>query len=41
MNYYIDPEVYKKYKEQILEMSQSVQINYAENIPPKNESQVF
>ena len=41
MSYYIDPEVYKKYKKQILEMSQSVQINYAENIPPEKRMPGF
>ena len=41
MNYYIDPEVYKKYKEQVLEMSQSIQINYAENIPPEKRKPGF
>ena len=41
MNYYIDREVYKKYKEQILKMSQSVQINYAENIPPEKRMPGF
>ena len=41
MNYFIDPKIYKKYKEQVLEMSQSIQINYPERISPEKRRPGF
>ncbi len=35
MNYFIEPETYLKYRDQVMEFSQSVQINYAEHLPPE------
>ena len=26
--FFVEPEVYKKYKDQVLELSQSIQVNY-------------
>lgn len=31
--YFIDPETYKKYKDQVLELSHAVQINFQEHLP--------
>ena len=31
--YFVDPEVYKKYRDQVVEMSQSIQVNYPEHMP--------
>lgn len=32
--YFVDPELYRKYKDQVLSMSQAIQINYPEHLPP-------
>ncbi|MEM7426204.1 MAG: hypothetical protein AAF441_08910 [Pseudomonadota bacterium] len=34
MSYFVDPETYEKYREAVLEMSNSVQINLPEHLPP-------
>lgn len=31
--YFVDPEIYRKYKDQVLALSQSIQINYQEQLP--------
>jgi putative NIF3 family GTP cyclohydrolase 1 type 2 len=31
--YFVDPETYKQYKDEILEMSHAVQINFQEHLP--------
>ncbi len=31
--YFVDPETYKKYKDEVLEMSHAVQINFQEQLP--------
>ncbi len=31
--YFVDPETYKKYKDEILELSHAVQINFQEHLP--------
>ncbi len=31
--YFVDPETYKKYKDEVMQYSQSVQINYQEFLP--------
>ena len=31
--YFVDPETYKKYKDEVLEMSHAVQINFQEHLP--------
>jgi len=33
MSYFVDPEIYEKYRDAVLEMSNSVQINLPENSP--------
>ena len=33
--FFVDPEVYNKYKDQILEMAQSIQVNYVEHMAPE------
>ena len=33
--FYVDKETFKKYKSQVLELSQSIQINYVEHLPPE------
>ena len=33
--YFVDPEIYRKYKDQVLELSQAIQINYPEHLPPE------
>ena len=35
MTYYIDPEIYKKYRDAVIELAQSIQINYPENLSPE------
>ena len=39
--YYVDPEIYRKYKDQVLEMSQAIQINYTENLHPSKRKPGF
>ena len=31
--YFLDPETYKKYKDQVLELSHAVQVNFQEHLP--------
>ena len=31
--YFVDPDTYKKYKDQVLELSHAVQINFQEHLP--------
>lgn len=33
--YFVDPETYSKYKDEILELSHAVQINFQEHLPPE------
>ena len=33
--YFVDTEMYRQYKEQVLSMSQAIQINYPEHLPPE------
>lgn len=35
MTYFVDPETYRAYKDRVLELSQSIQINYPEHLPPE------
>ena len=35
MTYFIDPEIYKKYRDAVIALSQSIQINYPENLSPE------
>ena len=35
MTYFIDPEIYKRYRDAVIALSQSIQINYPENLPPE------
>ena len=38
MSYFIDPKTYNAYKDRVLELSQSIQINYPEHLPPDKRS---
>jgi hypothetical protein len=33
--FFVDPEVYKRYKDEVLRLSDSVQINFQEHLPPE------
>jgi len=35
MSYFVDPETYRAYRDRVLELSQSIQINYPEHLPPE------
>ena len=39
--FYIDPETYQQYRDQVIEMSQSIQVNYPENLPPETRRPGF
>jgi hypothetical protein len=32
--FHVDPETYRRYRDEVLSMSQSIQVNYSENLPP-------
>lgn len=32
---FVDPTTYRKYRDQVIEMSQSIQVNYQEFLPPE------
>ena len=36
MTYFVDPETYKKYRDEVISRSQSIQINYPESLPPES-----
>ena len=38
MSYFIDPKTYYAYKDRVLELSQSININYPEHLPPNKRS---
>lgn len=33
--FFVEPEVYKKFKDRVLAMSQSIQVNYVEHLAPE------
>jgi ribosome-binding protein aMBF1 (putative translation factor) len=33
--FFVDPEIYKQYKDEVLSLSDSVQINFQEQLPPE------
>jgi hypothetical protein len=33
--FYVDPAIYRKYRDQVMADSQSIQINYPEHLPPE------
>jgi hypothetical protein len=33
--FFVDPEVYKRYRDEVLRLSDSVQINFQEHLPPE------
>jgi ribosome-binding protein aMBF1 (putative translation factor) len=33
--FFVDPEIYKRYKDEVLSLSDSVQINFQEQLPPE------
>ena len=39
--FFVEPEVYKKYKDQVLELSQSIQVNYVEHLSPEKRRPGF
>ena len=39
--FYIDPKTYQQYRDQVIEMSQSIQVNYPENLPPETRRPGF
>ena len=39
--FFVEPEIYKKYKDQVLEMSQSIQVNYVEHLAPEKRTPGF
>lgn len=39
--YFVDPEVYREYRDRVLEMSQAIQINYPEHLPPDKRKPGF
>jgi ribosome-binding protein aMBF1 (putative translation factor) len=39
--YFVDPDVYRQYKDRVLEMSQAIQINYPEHLPPERRKPGF
>ena len=39
--FYVDPEIYRRYRDQVIEMSQSIQVNYPENLPPEQRRPGF
>ncbi len=39
--YFVDPELYKQYKDRVLELSQAIQINYPEHLPPERRKPGF
>jgi len=32
--FYVDPETYQRYRDEVIGLSQSIQVNYPENLPP-------
>ena len=32
--FFVEPEIYHKYRDQVIKYSQSIQVNYAEHLPP-------
>lgn len=39
--FFVDPDVYKKYRSRVVEMSQSIQINYQEHLPSEKRTTGF
>lgn len=39
--YFVDPEVYKEYRDQVVGMAQSIQINYPEHMPAEKRKPGF
>ncbi len=37
MTYFIRSEIYKKYRDAVIALSQSIQINYPENLSPEKK----
>jgi hypothetical protein len=37
-SFYIEPEIYRKYRDQVIALSQSIQVNYPENLPPETST---
>ena len=33
--FFVEPEIYRKYKDQVLALSQSIQVNYVEHLAPE------
>jgi len=39
--FFVDPEVYKKYKDEVIALSDSVQVNFQEHLPPEKRRRGF
>ena len=39
--FFVDKEVYKKYRDAVLELSQAIQVNYVEHLPPEKRKPGF
>jgi len=39
--FFVDPEIYRKYKDQVLELSHAVQINFQEQLPAEKRRPGF
>ncbi|MEM8813431.1 MAG: hypothetical protein AAGF59_12495 [Pseudomonadota bacterium] len=39
--FFVDPETYKTYRDRVIAMSQSIQVNYPENLPPDKRKPGF
>ena len=39
--YFVDPEVYRQYRDRVVEMAQSIQINYVEHLPAEKRKPGF
>jgi len=33
--FYVNPDIYRLYRDEVIGMSQSIQVNYPENLPPE------
>ena len=33
--YFVDPDTYRKYRDEVIRLSQSIQVNYQEHLPPE------
>ena len=36
--FHVDPDTYRRYRDRVIELSQSIQVNYPENLPPQKRA---